>query len=466
VSQANYWDHKAFGRLCDAVAYRQLIVVTGSGVSVGVPNAATGEQSLPTWSAVLTSLRARFAQRLQGVATELDLLGNAFENGSEYLIEAATLIRETVGVADYREAVVDLTTPFAGARSELHDLIEELDPLGIVTFNYDLGHENSHQVAHHGAGARMHSALYSDDRRLRKVIAGDFESRFLLKAHGCVSRPRSIVLDRASYRDIMSRRLGYRAFVQHVLARFNALIVGFGLNDPDFDDLLQTFDLNFGGGIRDHVYIWKRGQRPDEEARAAVLRRRYGLACIFVDKFEDVRGVIADAKRHAGPRLRKTIDEALVRGRGVAEFRSQRRRAHVELRKLSTAGAGVATRALQQCVQDPSRDSIVRAEAAYSLGKVRPTLPGTTRFLLDQIRADADPEVAIYALAALLQLDSPARLELMAWSESADALRSACDRIDQNLVNGDRGGRARARKYLEALLARWDAAQIGAEELG
>ncbi len=77
--------------------------------------------------------------------------------------------------------------------------------------------------------------------------------------------------------------------MHHVLTRFNALIVGFGLTDPDFDDMLQTFAENFGGGVRDHVYIWKRGQRDDEEARSIVLRRRYGLACIFVDNFAEVR---------------------------------------------------------------------------------------------------------------------------------------------------------------------------------
>jgi hypothetical protein len=42
----------------------------------------------------------------------------------------------------------------------------------------------------------------------------------------------------------MARQLGYRAFAHHVLARFSALIVGFGLSDPDFEDLLQSFEAN------------------------------------------------------------------------------------------------------------------------------------------------------------------------------------------------------------------------------
>src|ERR1700753_2232534 len=153
----------------------------------------------------------------------------------------------------------------------------------------------------------MRRAVYSDERKRRAVLAEDFRSRFLLKAHGCIWPPKSIVLDRASYREVMARQPGYRAFAHHVLARFSALIVGFGLNDPDFGDLLQSFESNFGGGVGDHVYIWKRGQRDDEEARALVLRRRYGLLCIFVDNYDDVRTVISDARTQMGFRLSHTI---------------------------------------------------------------------------------------------------------------------------------------------------------------
>lgn len=305
---------------------------------------------------------------------------------------------------------------------------------------------------------RLQRAIYSDQGRLRRVLAGDFGPRFLLKAHGCISRPQSIVLDRPSYREIMARQLGYRAFVQHVLARFNALIVGFGLSDPDFDDLLQTFEAHFGGGIRDHVYIWKRGQRPDEEARAIVLRRRYGLACIFVDSFEEVRTVIADARAHLGPRLQHIISEALTRGADVAVHRQRRRIAHRALAELSPAGARVATETLKAHARNVALRPAVRAEAVYSLGKVRPTVGDTMAFLIQQVSEADDPEIATYALAALLQLEPPADRELTHWTRTAAALWPVCERIDRHIeAQGGRAGRPRARKYLEALLARWEA---------
>ena len=135
-----------FGLLCDAVAYRRLVVVTGSGVSVGLAQPGSDLTSLPTWHTVLTQLRSRFAPRLGSVAADVELLLSAQPRGADYLIEAATMIRETVGVSDYRDAVVHLTTAPEDARSPLHDLIEDLEPLGIITFNYDLGHENAYRA--------------------------------------------------------------------------------------------------------------------------------------------------------------------------------------------------------------------------------------------------------------------------------------------------------------------------------
>src|ERR1700729_2638893 len=70
-------DHRqnpGFGLLCDAVAYRRLVVVTGSGVSVGVAQPGSELTSLPTWHLVLSQLRARFAARLGAAAADVDLL--------------------------------------------------------------------------------------------------------------------------------------------------------------------------------------------------------------------------------------------------------------------------------------------------------------------------------------------------------------------------------------------------------
>jgi hypothetical protein len=432
------------------------VVVTGSGVSVGLAKPGSDPTTLPTWHSVLTQLQDRFASRLGPVAADVDLLLGAQPRTSDYLIEAATLIRETVGVGDYRDAVVQLTTAADDARTPLHDLIEDLEPLGIITFNYDLGHENAYRARRHDRH-RMHRAIYSDERKLRAVIAEDFRSRFLLKAHGCISRPKTIVLDRASYREVMARQLGYRAFAHHVLARFSALIVGFGLNDPDFGDLLQSFEANFGGGVGEHVYIWKRGQREDEEARALVLRRRYGLVCIFVDSFDDVRTVISDARTHMGAQLRHTITATLKRSADVAEFRQLRRRAHIELGRLSAAGSrgrrGRADRRRHGC----DRSSTGAGGGRLLAGKNPAHAARGGRFSAGYHRRRDAPTDRDLDSGGAAAARSSGDDQLAIWTRKASALDSVCREVDRLSLDEEATHSPRARKYLEALIARWRA---------
>jgi hypothetical protein len=221
--------------------------------------------------------------------------------------------------------------------------------------------------------------------------------------------------------------------------------------------LLQSFEASFGGGVGEHVYIWKRGQREDEEARALVLRRRYGLVCIFVDSFDDVRTVISDARTHMGAQLRRTISATLKRSADVAEFRQLRRRAHIELGRLSAAGAGVAAASLMAAVTDATSPVLVRAEAAYSMGKIRPTPSGVADFLLDSIGVGLPPPIVTSTLAALLQLDPPVDDQLAVWTRKASALDPVCREVDRLSLDEGAAHSPRAQKYLEALIARWRA---------
>lgn len=236
--------------------------------------------------------------------------------------------------------------------------------------------------------------------------------------------------------------------------RFTALIVGFGLNDPDFEDLLQSVEADFGGGVGEHVYIWKRDQREDEEARALVLRRRYGFACIFVDSYEQVRAVIADARSQVGPRLRRTISSSLKSEGDAEESRKLRRAAHLESGRLSAAGALTAAAALREVAGDANQQLMTRAEAAYSLGKIRPTAHATADFLFELIE-DRLTTTRGRSLAALLQLDPPV-------DRGSRALDAKGHGARDPLLGHRPPIRAvirapRAQKYPEALKARWSA---------
>jgi hypothetical protein len=142
----------------------------------------------------------------------------------------------------------------------------------------------------------------------------------------------------------------------------------------------------------------------------------------------------------------------------VEEFRQLRRKAHIELGRLSPAGASVAAAALMAAVTDEGNPMLTRAEAAYSLGKIRPTPAGVADFLLDAISVKTAPAIVTSTLAALLQLDPPVDDQLNDWTARAAALDAVCREVDrQSEAQPGTGQAPRARKYLEALIARWRA---------
>ena len=189
-----------------------------------------------------------------------------------------------------------------------------------------------------------------------------------------------------------------------------------------------------------------------------MLRRRYGLVCIFVDSYDEVRTVISDARIHMGKELSRTMSATLKRSEDVEEFRQIRRKAHIELGRLSAAGARVSAAALMAFAGDDKNPVLVRAEAAYSLGKIRPTPPGVAEFLLGSIRAETPAPMVTSTLAALLQLDPPVDEQLTIWTQRAALLEAVCREVDRHSSEDSASRDApRALKYLEALLARWRA---------
>jgi hypothetical protein len=68
---------------------------------------------------------------------------------------------------------------------------------------------------------------------------GDTDSRWLLKLHGSVSQPGSIVLTREDYLGYNSNREALSALVKAHLMTHHLLFVGFGLKDDHFHEIVH-----------------------------------------------------------------------------------------------------------------------------------------------------------------------------------------------------------------------------------
>lgn len=352
-----------FLRLCDLVSGDHLVCVTGAGISSRLRQKKDPSKTLPQWSELLESLLLKFRSLLSPEDIEdcerllrLDSAtrGKEWPTGRDLTL-AATIIR-TPKPVEFDLAFRESVTNEDGAFAPTHKCLLDLEPAGILTFNYDSGHEN----AALDAGFTLSPMIPSDEFALRNAIA--FRNRpFYLKAHGSLSSTAELILTDESYRQVFVKEPAYRAFVQNTLTNFNLLFVGFKINDPDFDLFIDTMARQFGGPLHEHVAIFHERERT---ANDIALRRRYGIHLLYITDFGQIPDILNDARSTAGPRLEKHLNGTL------SNDRSERDMAHIYLRNLGPAGKQCASNCLIQKIEELEKlgRSFELSEVAYSLG--------------------------------------------------------------------------------------------------
>lgn len=194
----------------------ELTFFLGAGVSTGV--------GLPTWSALLADLGSSAGM----TPASLERL-KAFDFRDQATVIQRRYIANGEGsVAERRESFVDAirrrTT--APSYSLVHGLIASLRSREVVTTNYDTLYEE----AVSGLGQRTAVLPYE---------AVEHGEPWLLKLHGCIDRPESIVLTRGDYLGVPASHGALFGLVQAMLLTRHMVFVGYSLSDEDFHHLVD-----------------------------------------------------------------------------------------------------------------------------------------------------------------------------------------------------------------------------------
>lgn len=358
MSESAWRESLTFNALCDLIASDHLVCLTGAGVSRDLLRRNDPSRPLPGWAELLEELFAALHLEIAGddLTSITRLLDpGAARIGSDELILAATLIRRCNPEKFdrlFREAI----TEAPGQCSETHEALLELEPRGIMTFNYDGGHESA--CAKAGiAPSILNPTLRVSEGDFRLAFERRLRDFFLLKAHGSISPPSPLVLTTEAYRDLLVKNPAFKAFVQNLFTNFSFLILGYGLDDPDFALFTRTMLEQFGAPVQEHIVI----RRLDQESpREEVERRLFGINTLHIDDYAELPEVLRAAATTAGPSLEVTIAMCL------GPKREERERGHDRLRELGAAGRRLAGNVFSARLSDP--DSFIVSEAAYSLG--------------------------------------------------------------------------------------------------
>lgn len=190
----------------------RLVPFMGSGISVSA--------GAPTWK-----------ELIQALAEKADVDASTAESLAEHhdvLDQAAYLHREYERrFPDADQAFIDrvvdaVDVPRYGLAPAL---LSALEAEQAVTLNYDC----------------LFELAAEDGSRPRRVIPGEATEpeRWLLKLHGTVKAPSSIVLTRDDYLNFNADRAALSSLVKATLMTRRLLFAGFGVKDPHFHEIIH-----------------------------------------------------------------------------------------------------------------------------------------------------------------------------------------------------------------------------------
>ena len=197
------------------------LVVIGAGPSC--------DARLPTWGSLTEALLVQL-RTLKGVDIESVEESFANRNYSKAFGDAVKITGEKWVYEFCKEA---LGSP--SDKRDQYQLISQLPAHGFLTTNFD-----SLLHAQFDSQKLASIELLNDAESLSAV---DFESQLtIVKLHSDFLHPDTLVLTEKQYRDVIhgSRFEGLRSFISAYLLTNRIVFIGYSLNDPDFNFLLDS----------------------------------------------------------------------------------------------------------------------------------------------------------------------------------------------------------------------------------
>jgi hypothetical protein len=262
-----------------------LILFAGSGLSRQTVT-DKGERP-PLWKDLLkrmaTWCHAQGYLDLEWKGEILELLNRG------YLIDAGEELRECLDDANkLRQCLGECILCNEAKTGEAHDLIGRLAFRGFLTTNYDDFIEGAALVQ---KGLRL-DKFY--EHTIEGVLGAYREKRpFIVKLHGDLTEPNSIVLGSRAYERVLYTNNSYCRCLDTIFATASVLFVGFGASDPNVEAITSRVAA-FDGHTPRHWMLLSAGSILPLKAKR--LRKDKGIRVIQYQQDEEHSGLITFLK--------------------------------------------------------------------------------------------------------------------------------------------------------------------------
>jgi hypothetical protein len=237
----------------------RLVLFAGAGLSV--------QAGLPTWRSLIEDVVQRtVAEAVEGEQASAELA--AMLAAGKWL-QIADHCKEKLGPGGYARLLAERLSDTGRPVPEVHRLAVRLPFAAWITTNYDKLLERAYAEERGGLPKTLTNL---DTAALGQLL---FDAApFVLKAHGDLDRPDSLVFTSRDYRDHIHANTAFSAAFSAVLLTHSVLFVGYSLSDPDFNLLLDRQLLTFQGFVPERYALMSGIGKVEEEYLWRVCRIR------------------------------------------------------------------------------------------------------------------------------------------------------------------------------------------------
>lgn len=277
--------------LIDDLARQRVVIFAGAGVSSSAltPSGA----SIKGWDAFLQGM-------LKHVNSLLALQVKNLLDKKDYLLACELLQRN---LQDSWENHVTAEFGQMAQPSRLHEALIGLDQRLILTTNFDKLIESC-WISKIGNSTHLPIVVSGIKETAFKILK-DHSRKYLVKIHGTVDQPETLIFSRSEYIRMAFGNSLYSSFLEILLLTYTFLFVGFSMEDPAITSLMEMYALRYPN-TRPHYIISPSGLEENIKSLYRTLRR---LAIIEYDAslgYGEVPRVVDDLAEEARTR-RKLI---------------------------------------------------------------------------------------------------------------------------------------------------------------
>lgn len=228
--------------LLDDLARRKVVLFIGAGASKSARPRGGG--AFKDWAEFLTDANLQ----VQDIKIQKIIKGRIA--CKDYLI-ASELLKSNLGEKWERKITAEFQQ--AAETSRLHKALIDLGQRVIVTTNFDKLIETAWSDS---LPERHPTVISAVDHKVFRLFRND--EPYLIKLHGTIDAPESIVFDKTSYQREAFANQFYRDLIGTLLLTHTFLFVGFSMDDPAVSAVVESHAYRFADS-RPH-YIFTSGK--------------------------------------------------------------------------------------------------------------------------------------------------------------------------------------------------------------